>query len=751
MKNSFAKKKINIFWVIVLSIFLLIFLIISLTSWGVFGEMPSIDDLQNPSAIVSSEVFSEDGVMIGKFYQKDKIHVKYEDISPYVVKALIATEDERFYDHSGIDIRALLRALVGVLTLSPKGGASTITQQLALNMLSDIDASNHRAKGTFKRINQKIKEWIIAVKLERHFSKEEILALYLNSVPFGENLYGIKNASKTYFQKAPLDLELEEAAVLVGMLKGNTIYNPKRNPKAAIQRRNTVIEQMYKNDFITGAMAIGSKSKPMTIRYLKLDEQSGMATHFREIVRDDVRKMLKTIKKPNGDSYDIYKDGIRVYTTIDSRMQQFAEQAVNTHLPIMQNLLNSQTNIQNKKIWDAQPTVLQGLIKQTERYKGLVEAGWDEQQIKDAFGKKISMKVFDWNVYREKDTVLSPLDSLKLMHQFLQTGFMAMDVKNGHVKAWVGGINYKYFKYDHVNTNTKRQVGSSIKPLLYALAIMDLGYNYNTLCPNVSQCFPEYENWCSHNTDYDSSDYVPLWRGLALSLNNVSAYLIRQVTPKRFVEFLQNTNISSNLYAVPSLSLGTMEISLFEMIWAYSMFPGRGFTVKPIYITRIEDRNGNILKSFGTEKKNVIGESDAYLMSQLMKNVVDFGTAASMRYKYNVRGDVAGKTGTTNDNSDAWFIGYTPNLVAGVWVGCDQRFISLTSNMGFGGKAAMPVFASFVKNVYETPGLIKDSTKHFLMPQNYETTIQKNNINNNEIKHKKTDKDKEDYNDLYFK
>lgn len=711
--------KILVFWSLVIAFILGATALFTAVSLDMLGPLPSIEELQNPASQMSSAIYSEDGVLLGKYYQRDRLATSYKDISPFVLNALIATEDARFFEHSGIDLRALGRAIWGVFTLNNKGGASTLSQQLALNLLVEIDENNRRASSKFNRAVQKLKEWVVAVKLERNFTKQEILALYLNTVPFGDNVYGIKNAAATFFQKTPANLTLEEAAVLIGMLKGNTLYNPRKNPKRALERRNTVIDQMYNNGSITYEQCLVTKQKPMVIRYMRLDEQNGLATYFREVVREELKTLLKGVRKSDGTPYDLYRDGIKIYTTIDSKMQAVAERVMENQLGKLQSILNSQADIKNGSVWEGKENILWNLAKGTRRWQALEERGFNEKEIQLNFKEKVKMRVFAWNKRHEKDTIMSPLDSIKYHQQFLQNGFVVMDPNTGFVKVWVGGINYKYFKFDHININTKRQVGSSIKPLLYALSIMDLGYGPNTICPNVEQCFPEYDNWCSHNNDNTSSDNVPLARGLSSSLNNVSAFLIKQLTPRRFVEFLRTANIKSTLPAVPSLALGTADISPLEMLGAYAIFPASGYSVKPTYIKRVEDRNGNVLKTFRTEKNYVISNVDAYTMTQMLRNVVDHGTAAAMRYQYQVKGAVAGKTGTTNDNADAWFIGFTPNLLGVCWVGCDMRFISITSNAGYGGSAAMPVFATFLNEIKKVKTTLDTSVKDFVMPADY--------------------------------
>lgn len=749
------KTKICLLWGVVLSAVGAVVGFFWLLAGDYFGKLPSIEELQNPFSLISSEIYSEDGVLLGKYYQKDRLSTKYSDISHYALDALIATEDERFYSHSGIDFRSLGRAIFGVLTFNQKGGASTISQQLALNLLVELNENNRRSKSKWQRIIQKFKEWVVALKLERNFTKQEIIALYLNTVPFSDNVYGIKNAAQTFFQCHPLDLTLDQAAVLIGSLKGNTLYNPRKNPRLATIRRNVVIDQMYQNGFITFVQAAQAKRKPIGVRYMRLDEQAGIATYFREIVREDVKNLLKNKRKSNGQPYDIYRDGLKIYTTIDSKMQTAAETAVERQLSTLQTTFNAQSYIKTGEAWRGRANVLFAQLKQTPRYKTLSDVGFTDEEIFKKLSKKIPMRVFSWRRNHEVDTVMSPIDSIKYHQQFLQSGFMAMDPYTGFVKAWVGGANYKYFKYDHVNIHTKRPVGSAIKPLLYTLAIVDLGYHTNTMCPNVDQCFPEYDNWCSHNDDNAATDNVPLWKGLASSLNNVSAYLIKKVSVRRFVEFLRSANIQSDLPAVPSLCLGTPDISLFEMVWAYSMFPAKGYSVKPVYIKRIEDKNGNIIKTFTTEKKYVISATDDYMMVQMLKQVIDVGTGFQLRSRYSISGEVAGKTGTTNANADAWFMGFTPNLVVGVWVGCDLQFLTLATSAGYGSSAAMPIFARFMKDIEGKRVSLDTSLKTFVMPAGYHEKIRLNNVDNqqrsptnlptNQTKTQKTKKSKNLY------
>ena len=701
-------RPVKIFWRIFLYGFLAVVLFVLLINWGVFGSMPSLSELENPSITLASEVFGDDGTPMGKYYRErgNRSYVKYNDISKHVIDALIATEDKRFYEHSGIDGIRLSKA---VATFGSDGGASTITQQLALNMFDE------RATNKVTRLLQKIKENIIAIKLERNFTKQEIIALYLNTVSFSDNVYGIRNASRTFFSKEPDRLTVEEAAVLVGMQKATGTYNPRTNYKAAFDRRNTVIELMARNNFITEAEAARLKKEPIRLNYKKMDENNGIAPYFLDVIREELKKWSKDHKKPDGDEYDIYADGLHIYTTINPRMQLYAEEAVARHLPVLQRALAAQRGLKTDAVWKGHENILEGYMKSSQRWKNLKEEGLSDAEIKKTFYQKTSMKVFAWNPKREKDTVMTPMDSIKYNREMMQASFMVMDPLSGQVKAWVGGIDFKNYKYDHVNLKTKRQVGSSIKPFLYALAIEEYGFTPETQCENTQQYFP-------------GSGYVPaknrgrtgtrtMASGLAWSINEVAAYIIKQTTPQRFADFLKQINIPTKVDPFPSISLGSCDLSLYEMMWGYTMFPSGGFSTKPLYITRIEDKNGNILARFDTERKEVISQSTAYTMTRMMQGPVDYGTAAGLRARLGVA-EMGGKTGTTNDNSDAWFYGFTPQLMAGVWIGCDDRFIRLDNGLGEGGRAARPIWEYFFQKAFADKTLGLDKNAKFVQPEN---------------------------------
>jgi penicillin-binding protein 1A len=699
---------VRIFWKIVWWGLAAVLLLLILINIGLFGRMPSLSQLENPSVMQASEVFAVDGTLMGKYYRDrgNRSNVLYQDISKHVVHALVATEDERFYEHAGIDGKSVLRAIV---FLGKEGGGSTITQQLALNMFSE------RARNPISRVVQKLKEWIIAVKLERNFTKEEIIALYLNTVPFGDNVYGIRNASLTFFQKEPDRLNIEEAAVLVGMLKGNTIYNPRKNPKAALERRNVVLSQMEKANLLTHTETIELQRKPIQLNYKRQDENTGLAPYFRDVLRDDLKRWCKEHENPaTGEPYDLFEDGLRIYTTINPRMQLYAEEAVAKQMPALQRVLSSQASIKKGSVWKGKENILEAAVKSSDRWKNAKVDGLSDKEIRAQFEEKVPMKIFAWNSKRELDTVMTPMDSLKYHRQMLQTSFMVMDPVTGEVKAWVGGIDFKTYKFDHVNINTKRQVGSTIKPLLYCEAIEEIGFTPQTSVENSVQQFPGYgqvpaKGECRGGT-------VSMASALTYSMNCASAYIMKQVTPKRFVEFMKNIGIPTPIEAFPSVALGSCDLSMFEMLWSYSMFPNRGFSTKPIYITRIEDKNGNVLASFQTSIKQVISEASAYTMCKMMQGPVDMGTAKGLRARLGAA-EMGGKTGTTNDNSDAWFIGYTPQLVAGTWIGCDDRFIRLEGGLGYGGQASRPIWEYFYQKIYADKTLGIDQNARFVQPE----------------------------------
>jgi penicillin-binding protein 1A len=694
------KKSTRIFWQVFLGAVGAFLLLILLIMVGVFGRLPGLKELENPSIIQASEVIASDGTLMGRFYSEkgNRSVVSYKDISPNVINALVATEDFRFYNHSGIDF---YRTLSAIVHLGTRGGGSTITQQLALNLFSE------RASNPITRMIQKLKEYIIAIRLERNFTKQEILALYLNAVPFGDNVYGIRNASKTFFQKEPDRLNVVEAATLVGMLRGNSIYNPRSHPLQAFHRKNVVLNQMKENEYLSEADASKYKAMPIPLNYKKTDENSGYAPYFREaVLKDAAKDALKDLTTADGDPYDIYRDGLKIYTTINPKMQQYAEEAMAQQMPMLQKALNAQSNIKKGTIWKEHPEVLRAAMKNSDRWRNMKEDGLEDKDIEKSFHKAVQMRVFAWNSKRYTDTVMTPLDSIKYHRQMMQSGFMVMDPITGEVKAWVGGIDFKTYKLDHVNIRTQRQVGSAIKPLLYCQAIEERGMNPNSMVEDVQQDFghnqlvPATSKSCTGRT-------VTMANALTWSRNCATAYIMKQVGPAQFANFLnEKLNIPTKIPVFPSIALGACDLSLFEMVWAYSIFAGGGFETKPSFISRIEDRNGNVIKRFdiGSNRKETVSEATAYQMVQMMEGPVTIGTAAGLKDRLGATA-MAGKTGTTNDNADFWFMGYTPQLLAGVWVGCDDRFIRIESGAYMGGTAARPVWEAFFKKVYADPAL----------------------------------------------
>jgi penicillin-binding protein 1A len=693
------KRSVKILWLLFFGGMAFVVLLFTATNFGWLGKMPSVAELENPEADLASEIYSSDGFQMGKYYSENRSEVKYNEISPNIIKALIATEDERFYDHSGIDAKAVIRAVV---KLGTDGGGSPITQQLAKMMLGQGQGN------FFTRGMQKIKEWIIAVKLERNFTKEEILTLYLNRAPWG-NAYGIRNASRIYFQKEPQEVKLEEAAVLVGMLKG-FIYNPIGHPKAALDRRNTVIGRMVdcKQHYLTEEEANKIKAKPLITNFKKLDENTGIAPYFRDVLKEKLKVWCANHKNPKtGEPYDLFRDGLKIYTTINSKMQQYAEEAVAQHMPVIQKKLDNIMKNNGARMWKGHEVTIEAAMKYTDRWKVLKEEGVKDEDIKKTFYVPAKMKVFAWNAKHEKDTIMTPFDSIKYHKQLMQTSFAAMDPKNGEVKCWVGGIDYKWFKFDHVTT--QRQVGSTIKPLIYSLGVQDAGYTPSTEIPGGSvQYGGETRSFGGGGT---------LANCLAFSKNTASVRITNMVGVKRVLEFAASCGVKAKLPPYTSIALGAAEIPMLEMLQAYTMFPNKSLNTEPIMITRIEDKSGNLLQQFVPETKQVLSEASAYIMVQLMQGVVKFGTARSLN-NYDIPVQKAGKTGTTNDNADGWFIGYTPELLAGTWVGCEDPFIRIYAGTSGGNEMAAPNWGNFMSKVYADKKLGYGKIKEFEKPAN---------------------------------
>ena len=699
-KNSSGKKStirpsIRILWTLVLGGIGLGILVFACAYFGLFGRLPSLQDLENPQANLASEIYANDGTtLMGKIYAENRTSVNYKDISKHVIDALVSTEDIRFYDHSGIDAIAIGRAVKG---LGSEGGGSTITQQLAKNILGQGSG------WVGKRIIDKLKEWIVSLKLEKNFTKQEILALYLNRVSW-LNVYGIRNASHVYFQKDPADLTTDESALLIGMLSGPAKYDPVRHSKVAMERRNLVLDRMVTNNVLTEAEATDLKKKPLGIKFKKLDENLGIAPYFRSILSKKLTDWCKTHKDPTtGKNYDLYRDGLKIYTTIDPKMQLYAEEAVIKHMANMQKKFNSQLS---KNVWKDQQDILDNAMRASDRWRYMKNDSVNDEDIKKSFYVPVKMKVFAWNSKRETDTIMTPVDSIKYLKQMMQTAFAAMDPLTGEVKAWVGGIDFKWFKFDHVTTN--RQVGSTFKPLLYTLALTDAGLTPDTYIGGKSITLAKKTI---------SGPGGTMAYCLAKSLNSAAWDLMSRIGAKKTAEFAHLCGIKSNIPIVPSIALGSADIQLYEMLRAYTMFPNRGFNTEPIIITRIEDKNGNTIQTFESESKQIISEVDAYTMYKMMQGVVDFGTGHAMRDLYGIQSAMGGKTGTTTGNTDGWFMGYTPQLLAGVWVGCDDPFLHIRNGWTNGGNdMAMPEWAYFMQKVYADRKLGIDPKATFQKP-----------------------------------
>ena len=683
-------------------------------SWGLLGSMPSFEDLENPDSNLATEIISADGVVIGKYFEKNRSQLKYSDLPKNLVQALVATEDARFYDHSGIDGRGTLRA---ILSFGTSGGASTLTQQLAKQLFH-----GEGSKFLPFRIIQKAKEWIIAIRLERQYTKNEIIAMYCNVYDFGNNSVGVNSAAKTYFSKEPKDLTITESAVLVGMFKNSGLYNPVKNIEGVTNRRNVVLKQMEKAEIITEAQKIQLQRLPIKLNFKLESHKDGTATYFREYLREYMKKWVEENKKPDGSDYNIYKDGLRIYTTIDSRMQLYAEEAVEAHMANLQEEFFDQAK-ENKNapfvnISQAETDrILKKAMKASARWNIMESNDKSEEEIIASFKQKTKMKVFTWK--GERDTIMTPLDSIRYYKHFLQSGLMAMEPQTGNIKAWVGGINYKYFQYDHVGQGA-RQVGSTFKPFVYATAIEQLGMSP---CDSILDGpfmirkgeHNVTEDWEPRNSDQKYRGMVTLKRALANSINTVSAKLIDKTGPEAVVELTHKLGVTSEIPAQPSIALGAVEITVQDMVAAYSTFANQGVYVKPQFLRKIEDKSGVVLYEPVPESHDVLNKDIAFAVIKLLEGVTEGGSGERLRtegggngdnrwtgYPYMFKNPIAGKTGTTQNQSDGWFMGMVPNLVTGVWVGCEDRsarFRSLT--YGQGATAALPVWGYFMKKCYE--------------------------------------------------
>ncbi|MBO4361481.1 MAG: transglycosylase domain-containing protein [Paludibacteraceae bacterium] len=715
---------------------------------GWVGYLPPLDELQNPKNTYASEIFTEDMVSMGRYYIKEnRVGIKYSDLSPYVIDALIATEDARFYDHTGVDFKALFRA---VLKLGRAGGGSTLTQQLAKQIWSP------RANNFFERALQKPIEWVIATQLERLYSKDEILLMYLNQFDFLYNAVGIQSASYVYFYTTPSDLTIEQAAMLVGMLKNPSLYNPIRHPQRALQRRNTVLSQMAKYEKITREECDSLCAMPIEVKYHSVDHKQGLAPYFREFLRlvltakepqesnySEWNKLQYEIDrrewennplygfcqkntKPDGTHYDLYQDGLRIYTTIDSRMQRYAEEAVSEHMQDMQTKFFAEKKGKSYAPFsrDLSKGEIEGIMnramKQTDRYRALKRQGWSEEVIRENFETPVPMQIFSYNGMI--DTVMSPLDSVRWNKHFLRCGFMSMNPHSGHVKAYVGGPDFRQFQYDMV-TMGRRQVGSTVKPYLYTLA-MDEGMwpCDKTVNDSITLIDANGTRWTPRDEHTkNQGDTVTLNWGLQQSSNWISAYLMSLYTPNQLVRLMRSFGIQGQLDPVVSICLGPCEVSVKEMVDAYTTFPNHGIRVDPLYVTRIEDKQGNVIATFRPQQREIISELTSYKMIYMLRNVMDHGTGVRARFKYGLKMPAAGKTGTTQNNSDGWFVGFTPSLVSGCWVGGEDRAIHFDRMAdGQGASMALPIWALYMQKVLADESLPYDESEKFDVPASFD-------------------------------
>ena len=753
------KKMIKLIWGIALFPFVFLVLMILIVNLGVFGSMPTFEDLENPKSMLATEIYSDDGnnnhVLLGTFHLENRSHVEYKDLSPYLVKALIATEDSRFDRHSGIDYKALGRVIVKTVMGADKkqGGGSTITQQLALNLFAE------RQSNKIKRTIQKLQEWVTAVKLERNYTKSEITAMYFNTVFYGSNAYGINSAAQTFFGKKPIDLNIEESALLVGVVNAPTYYSPVGNYEKSLERRNLVMYRMSERNYITKSEYDSLKNVPIKLNYKPIDHNSGLATYFREMLRQTM-KMNKPVKENykfktneefvadslqwehnpiygwcnknlrNGRPYNIDRDGLKIYTTINSKMQKYAEEAVWEHLSKnLQPQFDEQRKYRKRFPFsnlvsesDVEESINRAM-RSSERYKALSKAGISDDSIKRNFATECNMKVFVWDAKKgrpaDADTIMSPRDSILYYKAFLRTAFMAMEPHTGYIRAYVGGPDFRYFKFDNT-WQGRRQVGSTIKPFLYTLAMQEGMFPDDKVLNNRQFItLPNGEIWSPESGDKSYwGKEITLRTALSISSNNVSALLIQRLKPYPLVELCRSFGLTGHMDPVPAVCLGSSDMSLYEMVGAYNTYPSEGIHISPFFVTRIEDNYGNKLAEFTANKREVISKQTAYLVVSLMHGVVIGGTGSRVR-NYITAENVAGKTGTTNKNSDGWFIGYLPKLTAGVWVGNDDRGSYL---LGDGARMALPIWGMFMKKVIEDKTLGINSSDKFDIPSGVRTS-----------------------------
>ena len=736
------KKPIRLLWVIFLSGMVGIFLLFGGAALGWYGPMPDLQQLENPNTNLASQIISSDVVTLGKYYFNDnRTPITFEELPSNMVNALIATEDERFYDHAGIDWKGTLRAFA---YLGKRGGASTITQQLARQIFVGV-----RSRNKIKTVLQKAQEWVIAIQLEQRYTKKEILAMYLNKYDFGYQADGVQSAAKIFFNKTPQNLSIEESATLVGMLKNSSLYNPIRRSEMVRVRRNTVFQQMVRNELITNEEMDSLSALPLEITYTPESHREGLATYFRAYLKEFMDVWISANPKPDGTKHNLYRDGLRIFTTIDSRMQSLGEEAVNQHMKNLQREFSKQNTRRanpTAPFLDLRSGEIDTLMLRTayrsERWRKMKLAGFEEEEIKKVFKVKVPMRVFSWK--GERDTIMSPMDSIRYYKYFLRAAMMSMEPQSGHVKAWVGGFNYKHFQYDQVKQG-RRQIGSTFKPFLYATAIDQLKLSPCDSLPDALYCIEPMKHgnidaWCPKNSGDKYGRTRTLKNALANSVNTVSARLMDLVGPRPVINLARKMGITSDIPAVPSIALGTPDISLFEMVGAYSTFANQGIYVKPVMVTRIEDKNGRALYEVVPETQDVLSQEVAYVTVNLMQGVTQGGSGTRLRYAglektnyvyenvvtgypYLFENPIAGKTGTTQNQSDGWFMGMVPNLATGVWVGGEDRSIHFKDiAFGQGATMALPIWGSYMKSLYNLPEL-GVSQEDFIVPENLSIAV----------------------------
>ncbi len=731
-KNS-TKRHIKTFWKLFVLVIFLVFLIFFLASRGIFGELPDETSLENPEKNLATKIIASDGIILGKFYKENRTPVQFEELPEHLINALVATEDVRFYEHSGIDARGTVRAFA---YLGTKGGASTITQQLAKLFFTGNASRNKLSRGT-----QKIKEWIIATRLERRYTKEEILTMYFNEYDFTNQAVGIESASNIYFDKKPSDLTVIESAILVGMFKNSSLYNPVRNPEGVRNRRNVVLGQMAKYDFISEKLKDSLQTTELEINFTPQGHLEGIATYFREYTRNFMHGWIDKNPKTDGSKYNIYSDGLKIFTTIDSKMQQYAEDAIDKHMVRLQLEFDKQNkwneiapfrDVTEEEI----TTIMNSAMRRSDRWREMKNQGKSEEEIKNSFSVETQMRIFSWG--GDIDTLMTPMDSIRYHKSILQASLMSMNPQTGEVKAWVGGINYKHFKYDMVKKG-RRQIGSTFKPFVYATVIDQMHMSPCDTLPNTPFCIPKGKygipkEWCPRNSGDKYGGMLTLKSALAQSINTITARLIDRVGPQPVIDLIEKMGVDTeNILAAPSIALGTADVSLYEMVGAYSTFANEGVYVKPSLITRIEDKNGTILYQNVPEAKDVISKEVAFVTISLLEGVTQYGSGQRLRtkwaidapvyksiitgYPYEFENPIAGKTGTTQNQSDGWFMGVVPNLVTGVWVGGEDRSTHFSSiGYGQGASMALPIWAIYMRDCYNNEEL-NISKEGFIAPE----------------------------------